>query len=98
LLETDIQAGKKIHLGTELSLPIIDLRAGINQGYMTYGIGINLLVFRIDAATYTEELGAYTGQSGQNRWLIGLSMDMSFDANFTLSDNDGKKRKLKRRR
>lgn len=98
ILNTDMQIGQKIHLGTEISLPILDLRAGIGQGYMSYGLGMNFYLFRFDVASYTEELGVYPGQTGQNRVLFGLTIDMSFDPNFKLIDNNGQRRKLKQRR
>lgn len=98
LLDSDVQIGKKIHLGTELSLPLIDVRAGINQGYFSYGVGVNFLIFHIDAASYTEELGVYPGQTAENRYAVSLSIDLSFDADFHFTDNNGKKRKLKQRR
>lgn len=98
LLEPDVELGKKIHIGTELSLPLIDVRAGYNQGYLSYGIGINLLIFQLDAVSYTEELGVYPGQAGDPRYMVSLSFDLGFDANFNFTDNTGKKRKLKQRR
>lgn len=98
LLDHDIQIGKKVHIGTELSIPFVDIRAGINQGYMSYGVGMDFFIFRLDAASYTEELGVYPGQSADNRITLGISMDLSFDANFNFTDNSGKKRKLKQRR
>lgn len=94
----DEQVGKKIHLGTEFSLPLIDLRAGLNQGYPSYGVGLNLLLLRIDAAYYAEEIGVYPGQTASNRIQVGVSIDLSFDANFKFTDNSGRKRKLKQRR
>lgn len=98
LLDSDIAIGKKVHIGTELSLPFVDVRAGINQGYISYGVGLNFLIFRFDAATFTEEVGVYPGQTGQNRLLLGLLIDMGFDADFNFVDIEGKKRKLKQRR
>lgn len=98
LMEPDIELGKKIYLGTELSLPIVDLRAGYSQGYLSYGAGVNLLIFQLDAVSYTEETGLYPGQSGDPRYMVSLSFDLSFDANFKFTDNNGKKRKLKQRR
>nr|WP_295899471.1 hypothetical protein [uncultured Bdellovibrio sp.] len=98
LMEPDIELGKKIHVGAEISLPMIDLRAGYNQGYLSYGAGINLLIFQLDAVSYTEETGFYPGQAGDARYMVSLSFDLSFDANFKFTDNNGKKRKLKQRR
>ncbi|KHD89276.1 MAG: hypothetical protein OM95_04350 [Bdellovibrio sp. ArHS] len=98
LLEPDIELGKKLHVGTEISLPLIDLRAGYNQGYLSYGVGVNFLIFHIDAVSYTEETGLYPGQDGDTRYMASLSIDLSFDANFKFTDNGGKRRKLKQRR
>ncbi len=98
LLEPEYQIGKKLHLGTELSLPLIDLRGGISQGYFSYGVGVNFLIFHIDAVSYTEELGVYPGQTADNRYAASISIDLSFDADFHFTDNAGKKRKLKQRR
>jgi hypothetical protein len=92
------QLGKKLHLGTELSIPFIDLRAGLGQGYVSYGLGMNLLLMRMDLAYYTVEMGEYPGQTPQNRIQLGLNIEFGFDANFKLTDEAGKKRKLKQRR
>lgn len=97
-LNTGEEIGKKIHLGAEVGLPLVDVRFGLNQGYPTIGGAIDLFFFRLDAASYTEETGVYPGQSPSHRYKIGLSMDMSFDADFKFTTDDGKKRKLKQRR
>lgn len=98
LLEPEMQIGKKLHLGAELSLPLIDVRAGYGQGYLSYGAGLNLFIFHIDAVSYTEEMGVYPGQSGDARYMATISIDLSFDADFKFTDNNGKKRRLKQRR
>jgi hypothetical protein len=98
ITESEYQLGQKLHFGTEVSLPFIDLRGGINQGYASYGVGINLFLLRLDVASYTEEVGAYPGQTPQNRIEVGLSLDLSFDADFRVTNSAGKKRKLKQRR
>lgn len=94
------QLGKKIHMGTEINLPIVDVRAGFYQGYTTYGLGMDLLFFQFDAALYTVETGAYPGQTPDQRFHIGLSTTMSFDPNFTITElgKNGKRRNLKQRR
>jgi hypothetical protein len=98
ITESQYQLAQKLHLGTEVSLPLIDLRAGITQGYASYGAGFNFLFLSFDVASYTEELGAYAGQTPENRIQVGLSIDLAFDADFNLTDSNGKKRKLKQRR
>lgn len=98
ITESEYPFGQKLHFGTEFSLPMIDIRGGINQGYAAYGVGLNLLFLRFDVASYTEEMGAYPGQTPQNRVELGLSLDLAFDADFRLVGADGKRRKLKQRR
>lgn len=96
---TGIDASKKLHLGAEVSLPLIDLRFGASQGYMSYGAGMDFFLMRFDAVMYKEELGAYAGQNGDERILLGLTLDLGFDADFNFVDTKtGKKLKLKQRR
>lgn len=91
--------GKKLHLGTELSLPIIDVRAGLYQGYLSYGAGINLFILRLDAAVYSAERGAYPGQKADNRVEASLSIAVDVDADFSISAlNTKNHRSLKHRR
>lgn len=89
---------QKLHLGTEISFGLFDLRAGINQGYVTYGAGLDLWFFQLDAAAYATELGAYTGQAQSDRYSVSLTFNMDFDQSFKLKDAEGKKRRLKQRR
>lgn len=96
--DTGTQIGKKIHTGFEIGLPFVDLRVGTNQGYSTFGAGFSFLFLNLDAAYYNVETGEYPGQTPENRVMIGLSMDLSVDANFNFYSKDGKKRKLKQRR
>lgn len=94
----NIQIGQKLHMGAEISLPLFDLRFGSSQGYGTYGLGIDLWLFRLDIAQYTVEEGFYPGQSPDQRVQVGLTLDMVFDANFSVTSVNGKRRKLKQRR
>jgi hypothetical protein len=89
---------KKIHLGTEASLGPLDIRAGLNQGYLTYGLGLDLWLFQIDAAAYATEIGTYSGQSKNDRYSISLTFQLDLDQSFKLIDSDGKKRRLNLRR
>lgn len=53
----------KVHLGAQLKLPFFPFtfRAGINQGYPTFGLGLNLLLIKVDYAYYSQELGDAPG-------------------------------------
>lgn len=95
--------GKKMHLGLEMGLPFVDVRAGISQGYTTYGATVDLLIMRLDVASYGVELGEYPGQDEDRRIQAQLVMEFGFDPSFNLIDfgpgvGKGKGRKLKLRR
>lgn len=92
------QLGKKVHFGAELGLPLIDLRAGLNQGYPTLGVGLDFFLLRVDLAQYTEELGVYPGQTPSARYKLSISLDLSVDADFKATDREGRRRNLKQRR
>jgi hypothetical protein len=98
ILNNDEQLGQKLHLGTEISIPLVDVRAGFSQGYTTYGIGMDLFLFQLDVAQYSVERGEYPGQTEDERLAFSLTMELGFDADFNLTDVGGRKRKFKKRR
>ena len=88
---------KKIHLGTEASFGVLDLRAGFSQGYLTYGLALDFSFLKIEAASYALELGNSAGQNRNDRYQASISLNLDFDQAFKLS-KDGKKRRLMQRR
>lgn len=96
--ESSEQIGKKLHVGAELSLPLIDLRAGLYQGYTTYGLGLDLWVIQLDLASYSVEKGVYPGQTPDGRVQVGLSINLGFNPDFALMEMNSKRRKVKQRR
>ncbi|OFZ31515.1 MAG: hypothetical protein A2622_02725 [Bdellovibrionales bacterium RIFCSPHIGHO2_01_FULL_40_29] len=94
----DEDFSKKIHLGTEASFGLFDLRAGLNQGYLTYGGGVDLWFIQADVAYYSSELGGAAGQIKNDRVVYSLTLELDFDQSFKLNTMDGKKRRLKQRR
>jgi hypothetical protein len=76
---TDIALGKKVSVGVELSLPILNFRGGLNQGYYTAGVGVNLGFISVDAATYGEELGEVPGQLEDRRYIVQATIEIGFD-------------------
>ena len=91
-------AAKKLYFGTEANLGLLDLRAGLSQGYLTYGLGIDLWLFQIDASSFGTELGAYAGQLKNERYHVGVTFEFDFDQSFKLHDKKGKRRRLNQRR
>ena len=64
---------KKVHLGTEAWLfDFFGLRGGINQGYFTFGLTLNVPVMQIEFFTYGEEIGDSAGSKGDRR--LGLQL------------------------
>ena len=67
--------GKRLHLGAEIAFPmILSLRAGLNQGYLTGGLGLDFKVLRFDLATYGEEVGDEAGDHVSRRYLAQLTI------------------------
>lgn len=91
-------ATKKLHLGTEAAIGPLDLRAGISQGYLTYGVGLDFWFFTLEAAAYATEMGTYAGQARSDRYNVSLTFEMDFDQSFKLIGSNGKKRRLMQRR
>lgn len=93
LMNSDVQLAKKIHMGVELDLPIIDLRVGLHQGYLSYGAGLSLGLFEIDFASWGVELGEYPGQFEDRRYMVQFAVRIGFDVGlggFGSSSSGGK--------
>ncbi len=97
-IRNDGDITKKLHLGTELALPVIDLRAGYGQGYLSYGAALDFSFLRAEVAAYTNELGANAGQSPSDRYQASISLNIDMDQSFKLQTANGKKRRLNLRR
>ena len=64
----------QLHAGTEVRvLRFIKLRGGINQGYLTAGIGAKLLFLDINMAYFTREMGEYAGVNPNS----GMSLEVA---------------------
>lgn len=64
----------KLHVGVETQFPkILALRAGLNQGYVTAGLSVDLKFVSLEGAMYFEEIGVYTRQEGNLRYAAKLA-------------------------
>lgn len=77
LTDTHIQTPLKIHFGTELGFPLINVRAGINQGYYTLGADFELFLFNLEIVSYGEEIGSYPGHKEDRRYALKISSSLS---------------------
>jgi hypothetical protein len=60
-----------VHAGAEVRLlKFIYLRGGINRGWFSAGGGIKLLCFEVNAAVFTEELGALAGDDPRSGFAV----------------------------
>jgi hypothetical protein len=103
MLRNEVQLGKKLHIGVEVDMPMLAMRAGFHQGYYTLGVGADLGLFKIDAATYGVELGEYPGQHEDRRYVVSMKLELGFDSSLGfLGGGNGAgssgRRGLKRRR
>ncbi len=103
---SDIQVGKKINLGVEFDLPLLQLRAGLHQGYYALGTTFDMGVLSFDLATYGVELGEYPGQMEDRRYMVQMNLGIGLDLGLfggSGSDSSGGssasgRRRLKQRR
>ncbi|WP_457622487.1 type IX secretion system membrane protein PorP/SprF [Persephonella sp.] len=75
--EEDSDIGKRIRIGAEVkvwdtALSTFALRVGSYQGYATAGVDLRLALLTLNFTTYAEEVGAYSGQDEDRRYLLGL--------------------------
>ncbi len=60
-------------MGAELRTPVVSVRTGVNDGYLSADGTIDLRVFKLDLATYAIEQGAYAGQKHDRRYVAQVS-------------------------
>lgn len=73
----DDDKGKRMRAGVEyLFRDYLVLRAGLYQGYPTFGVSINGKRTRFDLLTYAEEVGTYSGEEDDRRYAIGFSLNL----------------------
>jgi len=78
-LAEDDSTEKKLHMGAELVFPmILAVRGGLSQGYYTAGATVDFKLIRFDVATYGEEMGVYSGQKENRRYVAQISMGWSW--------------------
>lgn len=70
---TETSTFKRLHLGAEMNVAkVVGLVGGLNQGYPSAGVYLNLYVMRFDIGTYTQEVGTSAGTRPDQRLYFRL--------------------------
>jgi len=75
-LDQSVSLGNKTHLGAEVSMPLFDLYAGLNQLNVTYGAAFDLWVLRLTLLSYAEELGVRFHQLTSRRYMLQVDFSL----------------------
>jgi len=71
----DDDLAKRLHFGVEGYLPmILSVRAGLYQGYGSFGATIDLWALKVNYAQYTEEVGSAAGMQPDKRYVVSASL------------------------
>jgi hypothetical protein len=71
----DSSIWKMFHLGAELRiLRVLSGWAGLNQGYFTFGAGLDLFVVEINASMFTRELGDFLGDRPSSGFTLEVAL------------------------
>lgn len=63
-----------VHLGAEYRWLCFRLRAGANQGYPTFGLGLDIPVLKLDYTYYSDELGRTAGTTKQTNHMLAIAL------------------------
>lgn len=71
--------GRMFHLGAEISLPLLSVFGGINEGYLSYGVEIDIWIAKLIAGFYSVELsGDYKTEEGKRATVYLSIFDVSY--------------------
>lgn len=65
-----------LHLGAETHWKRLAIRAGLNQGYWSAGVGLDLSLLQLDFACYGEELGLNVGDFEDRRLALRIAFQL----------------------
>jgi hypothetical protein len=74
----DIDWKRKLHVGFELGIPLLDFFMGWSEGYMSYGVRTDLWFFNIIAGLYGQELGVNYSEQKLSQFIFQIEL-FTFD-------------------
>lgn len=75
-LSKQFHAGIELFYGNPLLSSPFSVRAGINQGFLTYGLSFNLSWLYIEIASYGQEISIKSTSQEDRRFLFALSLEI----------------------
>jgi hypothetical protein len=78
--ETNIDPRLRLHVGSELDLGIVSFQAGLNQDSLTFGAGINIWFFNIQAVSYGVENQSLAFMDRERRYMVQSVLSFELDA------------------
>ena len=79
-INSGISMMRKLHIGSEISLPFFDLFVGYGSGYLSYGAQIDIWLLKLTAGLYGVELGTTYREEKASRAIVQLSLfDFAYD-------------------
>ncbi|MDF1615541.1 hypothetical protein [Desulfurivibrio dismutans] len=77
--EEDSDFMKRVRLGAGLHIwdrrwSTLEVQAGLYQGHYTFGADLRLAILSLGFVTYAEELGAYSGQDADRRYMLRMNI------------------------
>lgn len=97
LKKTAVPLGKKLHIGVEFDLPLVDLRAGLHQGYWAAGVGLGIGPLQVDIASYGVELGDTFNELEDRRYVAQVTIEFGLDFGNTNSAKGTSARQRRKR-
>ena len=79
-INSGIEFFRKLHIGSEVSLPFFDIFVGYGAGYLSYGAQIDIWLLKLTAGLYGIEVGSKYREQEASRAIIQLSLfDFAYD-------------------
>ena len=75
-LDQPISFANKTHIGTELTIPLFDFYAGLNQTNLTYGAAFDIWILKLTLLSYAEELGVQNHQLTSRRYMLQVDFNL----------------------
>ena len=66
----------KFHFGAEYRMPVLRFRLGVNQGYPTFGLGIDLRFIQLNYSYFETELSVAPGLQSEKTHLMDFQINL----------------------